>query len=131
MKNKGAMLAKGFFLGVQFEEAFRDGLYFELAKKTNLAADYLKEGLKGLGLRLAYPAPTNQVFLPLPAPVADSLIARYGAETWEKRGEEKVIRLVTDFKTGKEDVDELIRFLRGRLGGYGANRLSDDGGSLA
>lgn len=28
IKNKGAMLSKGFLLGIQFEEAFKDNLYF-------------------------------------------------------------------------------------------------------
>ena len=45
IKNKGAMLAKGFVLGIQFEEIFKNNLYFDLAKKANEMADYIKENL--------------------------------------------------------------------------------------
>ena len=42
IKNKGAMLAKGFVLGIQFERAFKDNLYFEIAKNANEMAMFIK-----------------------------------------------------------------------------------------
>ena len=45
----------------QIEEAFKDDLYFDIAKSTNQMADYLKDGLKSLKVKML-DSPTNQVF---------------------------------------------------------------------
>lgn len=110
IKNKGAMLAKGYLIGIEFEEAFRDGLYFELARKTNEMADLLKEGFNKLNLDTSY-SPTNQVFATFNKPLAENLIERYGSEKWEDLGDKMTIRFVTSFNTEKEDVEELINYI--------------------
>lgn len=110
IKNKGAMLAKGYLVGIEFEEAFKDGLYFDIAKKTNEVADYLKDGFNKLNLNTLY-SPTNQVFLTIRKDQALDLIKRYGCEKWEDKGNELTIRFVTSFLTSKEDVDELIHHI--------------------
>lgn len=104
IKNKGAMLAKGYLIGIEFEEAFKDGLYFQLAKETNKTADLLKEGLKRLGLDAPY-SPTNQVFVTLPRDTALSLIEEFGCELWANDGDKTTIRFVTSFMTDEEEVD--------------------------
>ncbi|MBE6126849.1 MAG: aminotransferase class I/II-fold pyridoxal phosphate-dependent enzyme [Erysipelotrichaceae bacterium] len=109
IKNRGAMLAKGYAVGIQFEAAFEDGLYFELAEKTNRMADRLKEGLKRLGLPIM-DSPTNQVFVTLPKGKAEAFIAAYGCELWEDQGEKMTIRFVTSFATEEKDVVELLDF---------------------
>ena len=114
IKNKGAMISKGFLLGVQFEEAFKDGLYFEIAKATNEVADYLKEGLKALNIKML-PSPTNQIFVILPKEKANRLIKEFSLELWEDRGEELVARIVTSFTTKKADADTLIGFVKSNL----------------
>ena len=115
VKSRGAMLAKGYFVGAMFEEAFKDGLYFELAKKTNEVAEYLKEGLAKLGLSCPF-SPSNQVFLTLPKDKALKVIAEYGCEKWEDLGDELTIRFVTSFTSEKEDVDDLLSFLSSTIG---------------
>ena len=111
IKNKGAMLAKGFLLGIEFEEAFKDDLYFELAKKSNNTAKYIKEELLKNNIEFAYDSPTNQQFIILSKDKAERVIKEFGCELWEDRGLNKVIRIVTSFKTTKEDCDELIKFI--------------------
>lgn len=49
IKNKGAMLAKGYVLGIQFEAAFNDNLYFEMGQHENELAHFLSNELKELG----------------------------------------------------------------------------------
>ena len=110
VKSRGAMLAKGYFVGAMFEEAFRDNFYFDLAKATNEAADYLKDGLRKLGYEMPF-SPSNQVFVTLPKAKAETIIAEYGCERWEDLGEDLTIRFVTSFTTKKEDVDDLLSFL--------------------
>ena len=114
IKNRGAMISKGFLLGAIFEEAFKDGLYFDIARKTNEVADYLKEQLKAVNMNIL-PSPTNQVFASLDKKFAKELIKEYGLELWEEKDDEMVVRFVVSFTTKKEDVDELISFIKSRL----------------
>ena len=44
MKQRGAILAKGWMIGVQFEELFQDNLYLELGKRSVALAQRLKQG---------------------------------------------------------------------------------------
>ena len=112
IKNKGAMLAKGFLLGIQFEEAFKDGLYFELARKSNANAKYIKEELTKLNIDFAYDSPTNQQFIILPKEKAEKVINEFGCELWEEKEDKEIIRIVTSFATTKEDCDELIDYIK-------------------
>lgn len=111
IKNKGAMISKGYLIGAVFEEAFKDHLYFDIAKATNEVADYLKEELNKLGINLL-DSPTNQVFVRLNKKDAQLLIKEYGLELWEDLKEELIVRFVVSFTTKKEDVDELINFVK-------------------
>ena len=46
MKQKGAMLAKGRILGIQFLELFKDNLFFDLADHANKMAYKLSENIE-------------------------------------------------------------------------------------
>ena len=108
IKNKGAMLAKGFALGIQFEEAFKEDLYFELARHSNEMADLVKEGFAKLGISYL-PSPTNQVFATLKKEIAKRFIDEFGCEVWNEYEDNATIRFVTSFNTRKEDVDYLMK----------------------
>lgn len=111
VKNKGAMLAKGYSLGIQFEEAFKDGLYFELAKHANDIADYIKEALIELNIE-TLPSPTNQIFVEFKRDISLDLIKVFGLEKWEDKDETIIVRIVTSFNTSKENADELISYIK-------------------
>ena len=49
IKQKGAMLAKGRLLGVQFEAMFEDGLYYEMGKAANQAAAVIRQACLQIG----------------------------------------------------------------------------------
>ena len=49
MKQRGAVLAKGRLLGVQFQALLEEGLYFDLARHANEMAQQLRQGLGCLG----------------------------------------------------------------------------------
>lgn len=110
IKNKGAMLAKGYLVGIEFEEAFKDNLYFDLARETNKMADLLKDNFKTKGLDIL-PSPTNQIFLTIARDKALKLIDRYGCEKWEDLGDKLTIRFVISFSTTEDDVNELNEYL--------------------
>ena len=109
VKNRGAMLAKGFVPGVMFERAFTDDLYFDIARDTNRAASHLGEKLRGK-VEFASEPVTNQIFVVLDKNKGLELIDRFGCELWEDRGDTLVVRIVTSFATTKDDCDELIGF---------------------
>lgn len=112
IKNKGGMLAKGFLVSSQFECAFRDDLFFRLAKNSNDQADYIKDSLKGV-CEFTNDSPTNQIFLRFKKADAEKIMENFGAEPWEDQGSHMVIRLVTSFNTKKEDCDNIIEFIKG------------------
>ena len=109
IKNKGAMLSKGYAVGIQFEAAFENGLYFELAKKANVMADLIKKGFKEFGIDIL-PSPTNQIFATFEKETALLYIKTFGCELWEDHGEKLTIRFVTSFLTEEPDVNELLEF---------------------
>nr|MCR5211264.1 low specificity L-threonine aldolase [Lachnospiraceae bacterium] len=62
IKQHGALLAKGWILGLQFDTLFTDDLYFRLGKNAIDTAEQLREGLIKAGYRLYIDSPTNQQF---------------------------------------------------------------------
>lgn len=114
IKNKGAMLAKGYAVGIQFEEVFKDDLYFQLAKHTNEMADKLKEVLISHNLKVL-PSPTNQLFAQVNKEIGQKLIEEFGLELWSVDEEEMVVRFVTSFMTTLKDVEAVNIFLSSLL----------------
>ena len=111
IKNKGAMLAKGFINGIQFEAILKDDLYFKIAKNANMCAKKLYQYFIDLGI-LAMPVYTNQVFITVKKEVGLLMVEKFGCEIWSDLGEELVIRFVTSFNTKLEDVDEVYNYLK-------------------
>ncbi|MFR1708619.1 MAG: threonine aldolase family protein [Clostridium sp.] len=109
IKQKGALLAKGRLLGIQFEELFKDNLYFDLAGHANNMAEILKEGIEGLGYNFMINSPSNQIFPILPNKLIEKLEEKYLFIIWEKIDEENsAIRLVTSWATDERMVLEFI-----------------------
>ena len=113
MKQRGAVLAKGFLLGVQFETLLKDGLYWENARRANAAAARLTRGLKQLGLAFFIDSPTNQIFPIVPDALLEQLDGLCRYEVWcPLEGGRTAIRLVTSFATGDEEVDGFLAQLK-------------------
>ncbi|MGL5330257.1 MAG: threonine aldolase family protein [Peptostreptococcaceae bacterium] len=112
LKQKGAMLAKGRLLGIQFVELFKDDLFFEIGKHENDMADILRNGISNLGYDFFVDSPSNQIFPILSNEVIKGLEKNYGFNIWEKIDNEKTaIRLVTSFATKQEACEEFINNL--------------------
>jgi threonine aldolase len=113
IKQKGALLAKGRFLGIQFEELFRDDLYFELARHANDMARLLKDGISGAGYSFLTHSPSNQIFPILPDSLITKLEGKYSFHIWKKVDEDKsAIRLVTSWAMEEEAVLGFIEDLK-------------------
>ena len=112
IKQKGAMLAKGRLLGVQFNALFENDLYEHIGEPAIAAADKIREGLKENGIELYLDAPTNQVFCVVENAFMEKLAQKVEFSFWEKKDEtHTVIRFATSWATTMEDVDELIRWI--------------------
>ena len=110
---RGGMLAKGRVLGIQFEELFRDDLYFELANHANDMAKQIKKALEELEVDMMTDSHTNQLFLTLPNTVVSQLEQKYSITIWGRADDDNtVIRLVTSWATREEAVSSLIENLK-------------------
>lgn len=113
MKQRGAVLAKGRLLGVQFQALLEDGLYFELARHANGMAYRLRDGVAALGYPFPVASPSNQQFPVLPNSVAEGLRAKgYEFETDHAAdAEHTCVRFVTSWATPASAVDTFLRDL--------------------
>lgn len=112
LKQKGALLAKGRILGIQFLELFRDNLYFELALHANEMAINMAAAIKEKGFSFLTEPASNQIFPIFPNRVIDELSKKYQFYVWKKVDENKsAIRLITSWATKENEVEEFINDL--------------------
>ena len=103
MKQKGALLAKGRLLGIQFLELFRDNLYFDLAKHANKMASLLRDEIGKAGFKFLVHSPSNQIFPILSNRLITELQKNYSFLVWSAvDADHSAVRLVTSWAT-KED----------------------------
>jgi len=112
LKQKGAMLAKGAAIGIQFEALLKDGLLDELAAHAISMAGKLADGIKALGFDLFCPPETNMVFPVILAEVAGALHKLYGFLDWAYLGDMTAVRLVTSWATPEGAVDGFLSDLK-------------------
>ena len=118
LRQRGGLLAKGRAVSLQFQELFRDNLYFDIAQHANTLAKQLAEGIKKCGSQLFVDAPTNQVFPIFPNAIIERLQRDYGFHFWEKYDEQhSIVRLVTSWATDESDVTEFLKALQELQGG--------------
>lgn len=108
-KRHGALLAKGWLLGLQFDTLFTDGLYWKIGQHAVRLAMRLKEGFLRKGYQTFIDSPTNQQFFILPNSIIDRLRENVSFEYWGARGAtESKVRFVTSWATTDEDIDKVI-----------------------
>ncbi|MFD0325140.1 threonine aldolase family protein [Lysobacter gummosus] len=113
VKQRGAMLAKGRLLGIQFQQLFgANHLFSSLAQHANAMAAKLAAGIVSAGHSLAADTETNQVFPILPNAVIAALQSHFAFYIWAKADDEhSVIRLVTSWATEEHQVDSFLSHL--------------------
>lgn len=109
IKQRGALLAKGRLLGLQFRALFRGRLFFENCEHANDLAQKLSLAISAKGYGFADETQTNQVFPVLPNAIITRLSQDFDFHIWEPRsGDMSVIRLVTSWATPDRAVDGLL-----------------------
>ena len=105
IKQRGALMAKGRLLGIQFYELFKDNLYFEIGKKTVELALYVKEELKKKGVKLFIDSYTNQQFIIITKEKYDEITKKFVLSLWDKNEEGIICRICISWSTTKETLD--------------------------
>lgn len=109
IKQKGAMLAKGRLLGIQFLELMKEDLYFDLAKHSNAQAMKIKAALHQKGFQFLSETFTNQIFPILNHAQIEKLSEKFDFYVWKKISEtNSAIRLITSWATSDEVVEDFI-----------------------
>lgn len=113
MKQRGAMLAKGRIIGIQFLTLFTNNLYLEIGKHQNLMADMLRDGIKELEYTFFVETNTNQIFPILPNHIISKLQESFSFIVMDRIDtENSYIRLVTSWATKSEHIDKFIYILK-------------------
>lgn len=108
LRQKGATLAKGASIGIQFEALFKTDLYDELAKHSVEMAKKIADGIKTIGYDFLFPIEANLIFPILPTVVIEELRQLYSFINWQKINDKTAIRLVTSWVTTENIVEEFI-----------------------
>ena len=112
IKQHGAVLAKGFVAGIQFDALFTDNLYGEIGRTAIAAAERIRRALQEKGYTLTSDAPTNQIFVLLDQKKLEELSEKVEMSFWDKPdAEHTTMRFVTSWATTDEEVDRLIALL--------------------
>lgn len=112
-KQRGALLAKGFLLGLQFDTLFSDDLYLRLGRQGTECALALREGLRAMGVAFRPESGSNQQFPVLSSEQLQKLDGKIGYEIWQRLADGgAVIRLCASWRTTREDVDAVLDALR-------------------
>lgn len=108
IKQHGAVLAKGFVAGLQFDTLFTDNLYFEIGRTGIDTANRIRQTLQDKGYILPFNSPTNQIFVLLNQAKLDELSEKVEMSFWDKPdAEHTIMRFVTSWATTEEDVEGL------------------------
>ena len=108
IKQNGAMLAKGWLLGLQFSVLFRDGLYFDIGRRAVEQAMALKAAFAARGIPFFLDSPTNQQFVILTHPQLEALEKKYVFEPdHDVDGAHMCVRFCTSWATLPEEIETL------------------------
>ena len=112
VKRRGALLAKGRLLGVQFDALFTDDLYFRIGRHAIETAERMKEIFRSHRVPFLLESPTNQQFVILENSRMKKLREKVAFEFWEKKDDtHTVVRFVTGWSTSESDLLALDRAL--------------------
>lgn len=117
MKQRGAILAKGRILGIQFLTLLQDGLYEKLGAHANRVALLIRDACQEAGLKFLCESPTNQQFPIVPNEVLKKLEQTYVFSHLGPYGKnETVIRICTSWATHEDDAKQLAADIKQLMG---------------
>lgn len=109
-KQIGHLASKHRFIAAQFTALFADDLWLQTAAHANAMARRLSTGLESLGLHLASPAESNEIFVKLDTRIHRTLAESYVVHQPDLG--EPVVRFVCSWSTTEAEVDDVLEKLR-------------------
>ena len=109
MKQNGAVLAKGWCLGLQFDALLKDDLYFDITRQADDYAMRIRDAFREKEIKEYIVSSTNQQFVVLDDDKADRLSKEYVFEREGRIDERHILaRFCTAWSTTKEETDALV-----------------------
>ncbi len=116
VKKRGALLAKGRLLGVQFDALFTDDLYMRISRHADAMAKILKKMFSDRGFDFLIDSDTNQQFVILENGLMEKLEEKVSFSFWEKTDStHSAVRFATGWSTREQDIRELSEVLDGLI----------------
>lgn len=113
IKQKGALLAKGRMLGLQFDTLFTDNLYQKVGEHGVAMAAIIRDACQQAGYEFFVKNETNQIFPIIPTEKLEELKDKYRfMKMHEVKQGHIAVRFCTSWATIKADVDELALDLK-------------------
>lgn len=113
MKQRGAILAKGRILGIQFLTLLQDDLYLKLAAHANNLALQVRDACQNAGLKFLYNSPTNQQFVIMPNALLKKLEQLYAfSHIAPLERNQTAVRICTSWATPPSDIEQFISDLK-------------------
>ena len=114
IKQRGALLAKGKLLGIQFTALMENGHYVALGQKANAQAQQLKAAFLAQGFPMLCDTPANQIFPVLTNAALEKLALRFTFAHWAKvDADHTAVRFCTGATTAEANVETLLDAIRG------------------
>ena len=108
IKQRGAMLAKGWLIGLQFKTLLENGLYMDISAHADRLADQIRATLKKLNYSMLIDGVTNQIFPVLPDKLLEQLKENFTFTEQERvDSDHRAVRFCTSWATKPEAVDAL------------------------
>lgn len=109
VKQRGALLAKGRLLGLQFKTLFETDLFFTAGITANTWASQISQAIVEAGHKLDSLTETNMIFPIFPNDLIAELEKDFRFYKWRPYDENRsVLRLVTSWATDRREVENLI-----------------------
>ena len=108
MKQNGAVLAKGWLMGLQFAVMLQNGEYFERTKRDDELAMQIKTAFERKGVPFWVDSFTNQQFVILSDSQKEALAKGYYFEEEGTVPQGTVVRFCTSWATTQAEVDALV-----------------------
>lgn len=105
VKKRGALLAKGRLLGIQFDTLFTDDLYFKISRHAIEMAEKIKEIIREKGWQVYMDSPTNQQLILMTEEEMAELGKTIVFDRWGPYDEtHTIVRLASSWSTTDEDI---------------------------
>ena len=113
MKQHGAVLAKGWLMGLQFALMLESGEYFERTRRADALAMQIKRAFGAKGIPFWVDSCTNQQFVILTAQQKEKLAQGYYFEEEGTAPQGTIVRFCTSWATTQAEVDALLADIAG------------------